>query len=48
MNEVKIYHLSKWNWRAGGFQIQSFIRIFHKSNSGKIGMNWGIKEWLYE
>ena len=48
MNEVKIYHFSKWGWNAGGFQIQSFIRIFHNSSSDKIGVNWGINEWLYE
>lgn len=48
MIKVKIRNFSKWNWHAGGFQIQSFIRIFHNSNSNKIGLNWGIKEWLYE
>ena len=48
MNEVKIYHYSKWNWNAGGFQIQSFVRVFHKSNSNKIGFGWDFKNWLYE
>lgn len=48
MIKVKIRNFSKWNWRGGGFQIQSFIRIFHKSCSDKIGVNWGIEEWLYE